>query len=43
MREQDLLDKLRKIERLYSGATTPGEKEAAAEAIARIKRRLIPN
>ncbi len=40
MREQDLLDKLRKIERLYSGATTPGEKEAAAEAIARIKRRL---
>lgn len=40
MREQDLLDKLRKIERLYSGATTPGEKEAAADAIARIKRRI---
>lgn len=40
MREQDLLDKLRKIERLYAGATTHGEKEAAAEAIARIKRRL---
>ncbi len=40
MREQDLLDKLRKIERLYAGATTPGEKEAAADAIARIKRRL---
>lgn len=40
MREQDLLDKLRKIERLYAGATTPGEKEAAADAISRIKRRL---
>lgn len=40
MREQDLLDKLSKIERLYAGATTPGEKEAAADAIARIKRRL---
>ncbi len=40
MREQDLLDKLGKIERLYAGATTPGEKEAAADAIARIKRRL---
>lgn len=40
MREQDLFDKLRKIERLYAGATTPGEKEAAADAIARIKRRI---
>ena len=40
MREQDLLDKLGKIERLYAGAATHGEKEAAAEAIARIKRRL---
>lgn len=40
MHEQDLLDKLRKIERLYAGATTPGEKEAAADAIARIKRRI---
>lgn len=38
--EQDLLDKLSKIERLYAGATTPGEKEAAADAIARIKRRI---
>jgi hypothetical protein len=38
--EQDLLDKLRKIERLHAGATTPGEKEAAADAIARIKRRI---
>ena len=40
MREQDLLDKLSKIERLYAGAATPGEKEAAADAITRIKRRL---
>ncbi len=40
MREQDLLDKLRKIERLYAGAATLGEKEAAAEAIARIQHRL---
>lgn len=38
--EQELLNKLRKIERLYAGATTPGEKEAAADAIARIKRRI---
>ncbi len=40
MREQDLLDKLSKIERLYAGAATPGEKEAAADAMARIKKRL---
>ena len=41
MREQDLFDKLRKIERLYAGAATAGEKEAAADAIARIKRRIV--
>ena len=40
MLEADLLDKLRKIERLYAGSTTPGEKDAAADAIARIKKRL---
>ncbi len=40
MQEHELIDKLRKIERLYAGATTPGEKDAAADAIARIKRRL---
>lgn len=40
MREQDLLEKLSKIERLYAGAATPGEKEAAADAILRIKKRL---
>ena len=40
MLEPELLDKLKKIERLYAGATTPGEKDAAADAIARIKKRL---
>ena len=40
MQEQDHIEKLRKIERLHAGATTPGEREAAADAIARIKRRL---
>jgi hypothetical protein len=38
--DNELLDKLRKIERLYAGATTAGEKEAAADAMARITRRL---
>lgn len=41
MHESDLLEKLRKIERLYAGATTHGEKEAAAEAMARIRQRLV--
>ncbi len=40
MRESDLLEKLRKIERLYAGAATAGEKEAAAEAMSRIRQRL---
>ena len=40
MQEHELLEKLGKIERLYAGATTPGEKEAAADAIQRIQRRL---
>lgn len=40
MLESDLLEKLRKIERLYAGAATPGEKEAAAEAMSRIRQRL---
>jgi len=38
--DKDLLEKLRKIERLYAGAATAGEKDAAAEAIARITKRL---
>ncbi len=40
MHENDLLEKLRKIERLYAGAATAGEKEAAAEAMSRIRQRL---
>lgn len=40
MNEQDLIDKLRKIERLHAGAATTGEREAAAEALARLRRRL---
>lgn len=38
--DKDLLEKLRKIERLYAGAATAGEKDAAAEAMARITKRL---
>jgi hypothetical protein len=40
MKESDLLEKLRKIERHYAGAATAGEKEAAAEAMNRIRNRL---
>jgi len=40
MQERDLIDKLRKIERLHAGATTLGEREAAADAMLRIQRRL---
>ncbi|MBL9181705.1 MAG: hypothetical protein JNN17_06165 [Verrucomicrobiaceae bacterium] len=40
MHEAELLEKLRKIERLYAGAATPGEKEAAADAMRRIQQRL---
>lgn len=38
--DKDLLEKLRKIERLYAGATSTGEKEAAADAMERITKRL---
>lgn len=38
--EQDLRDKLRKIAALFEGATTPGERNAAAAAIERIKKTL---
>lgn len=38
--EQQLIRKLQRIERLHSGASTPGEKEASAQAIARIRQRL---
>lgn len=38
--EATLLDKLRKIEALYAGATTAGEREAARLAAERIRARL---
>jgi hypothetical protein len=38
--EQELRDKLRRIEALYAGATTPGERLAAAAALDRIRKRL---
>lgn len=38
--EQELRDKLRKISALFEGATTPGERSAAAAAIARVKESL---
>ena len=38
--EQQLIEKLRSIERLHAGATTPGERDAAANALDRIRRRL---
>src|SRR5690349_3774657 len=38
--EDQLLEKLRKIEALFAGATTPGEKVAAGEAKKRIQLRL---
>ncbi len=38
--ERELREKLRRIEALYSGATTPGERSAAAAAAERIRKRL---
>ena len=38
--EQELREKLRKIAALFEGATTPGERNAAAAAIDRIKKAL---
>ena len=40
MDESSLIDKLRRIEALYAGATTPGEKDAAERAGERIRERL---
>ncbi|NDB85095.1 MAG: hypothetical protein EB127_20695 [Alphaproteobacteria bacterium] len=40
MNENELRDKLRKIESLFSSATMEGEKEAALNAINRIKAKL---
>jgi hypothetical protein len=39
--ERDLREKLRKITALFEGATTPGERNAAAAAIARVKQALF--
>jgi hypothetical protein len=38
--ERDLREKLRKISALFEGATTPGERDAAAAAIDRVKKAL---
>jgi hypothetical protein len=38
--EKTLYEKLRRIEALHAGATTPGERDAAANAIRRIRERL---
>ncbi|MEI6567774.1 MAG: hypothetical protein WCR20_13940 [Verrucomicrobiota bacterium] len=38
--EQRLLEKLQRIEALFAGAATPGEREAAAQARDRIRNRL---
>lgn len=38
--EQQLREKLRKITALFEGATTPGERDAAAAAIQRLKKAL---
>jgi tRNA nucleotidyltransferase (CCA-adding enzyme) len=38
--EQQLRDKLRRIEALHAGATTPGERDAAAAAMERLRAKL---
>jgi len=38
--EDQLRDRLRKISALFEGATTPGERDAAAAAIERVKKSL---
>ena len=40
MNEQKLTEKLKRIEALFAGATTEGEKDAAFNALQRIKTRL---
>ena len=40
MTEQQLREQLRKIAALFEGATTPGERSAAAAAIERVKKAL---
>lgn len=38
--EEQLIERLRSIERLFAGAATPGERSAAASAIDRVRQRL---
>lgn len=38
--EEQLIERLRSIERLFAGATTPGERTAAASAMDRVRQRL---
>lgn len=38
--ESDLIDKMHKVEALFSGAQTKGEKEAAQNALEKIQKRL---
>jgi hypothetical protein len=38
--EEQLIERLRSIERLFDGATTLGEREAAANALERVSQRL---
>jgi len=40
MTEQQLREQLRKISALYEGATTPGERSAAAAAVERVKKAI---
>ena len=40
MTEKELIHKLEKIERLISGATTDGERDAASHALDRVRERL---
>ena len=40
MTEQELIEKLQKIERLFAGAATEGERDAASSAIDRVRERL---
>lgn len=40
MNEHELIEKLRLVENLFAGATTDGERDAASNAMDRIKKRL---
>jgi hypothetical protein len=40
MDEAQLIERLRRVENLYAGAATPGERDAAANALERMRRRL---